>query len=126
MGTRVEPLIKTRYWAETQSLTAFWGKHESLGICVRELNTLTGETYLNMNMNVAPAIPALCGEPVATYVIYASQTLWQGRIQDSQKGGAQIHCSEHDNCVRSTRSGMRSMPNLGGSGGMPPQKILKI
>ena len=41
------------------------------------------------------------------------------------KGGAQIHCSEHDNCVRSTRSGMRSMPNLGGSVGMPPQKILK-
>ena len=49
----------------------------------------------------------------------------QGRIQDSQKGGAQIHCSEHDNCVRSTQSGMRSMPNLGGSGGMPPQEILK-
>ena len=45
----------------------------------------------------------------------------QGRIQDSQKGGggAQIHCSEHDNCARSTRSGMQSMPNLGGSGGMP-------
>ena len=50
---------------------------------------------------------------------------YQGRIQDSQKGGAQIHCSEHDNCVRSTRPGIRSMPNLGGSGGMPPQKILK-
>ena len=49
----------------------------------------------------------------------------QGRIQDSQKGGAQIHCSEHDNCVKSTQSGMQSMPNLGGSGGMPPQEILK-
>ena len=49
----------------------------------------------------------------------------QGRIQDSQKGGAQIHYSEHDDCVKSTRSGMRSMPNLEGSGGMPPQKILK-
>ena len=34
------------------------------------------------------------------------------------KGGAQIHCSEYDNCVRSTRSA-----NLGGSGGMSPQKI---
>ena len=32
-------------------------------------------------------------------------TWLQGRIQDSQKG-AQIHCSEHDNCVRSTQSGM--------------------
>ena len=38
------------------------------------------------------------------------------------KGGAQIHCSEHDNCVRSTQSGMQSMPNLGWSGGMPPLK----
>ena len=47
-------------------------------------------------------------------------TITQGRIQDSQKGGAQIQCSEYDNCVRSTQSGMQSMPNLGGSGGMPP------
>ena len=42
------------------------------------------------------------------------------------KGGAQIHCSEHDNCVRSTQSGMQSMPKLGGSGGMPPRKFWKI
>ena len=41
------------------------------------------------------------------------------------KGGAQIQYCEHDNCVRSTYSGMQSMPNLGGSEGMPPQKILK-
>ena len=39
------------------------------------------------------------------------------------KGGAQIHCSEHDNCVRSTQPGMQSMPNLGGSGGMPPKNF---
>ena len=28
-------------------------------------------------------------------------------------------------CEVATQSGMQSMPNLGGSGGMPPQKILK-
>ena len=28
-----------------------------------------------------------------------SQQSWQGRIQDSQKGGAQIQCSEYDNCM---------------------------
>ena len=50
----------------------------------------------------------------------------QGRIQNSQKGGHKYVCSEHDNCVRSTRSGVQSMPNFGGSEGMPPQKILKI
>ena len=49
----------------------------------------------------------------------------QGRIQDSEKGGAQFCYREHGNCVQSTQSGMQSMPNLGGSGGMPPQKILK-
>ena len=44
----------------------------------------------------------------------------QGRIQDSEKGGAQLCYCEHGNCVRSTQSGMQSIPNLGGSGGMPP------
>ena len=42
------------------------------------------------------------------------------------KGGAQIHCSEHDNCVRSTRSGMRSMPNLGGLWACPPENFEKL
>ena len=54
-----------------------------------------------------------------------AHTSRQGRIQDSKKGGAQLCYCEHGNCVRSTQSGMQSMPNLGGSGGMPPQKILK-
>ena len=49
----------------------------------------------------------------------------QGQIQDSKKGGAQLCYCEDGNCVQSTQSGMQSMPNLGGSGGMPPQKILK-
>ena len=49
----------------------------------------------------------------------------QGRIQDSEKGGAKFCYCEHGNSVQSTQSGMQSMPNLGGSGGMPPQKILK-
>ena len=40
-------------------------------------------------------------------------------------GGAQFCYCEHGNCVQSTQSGMQSVPNLGGSGGMPPQKILK-
>ena len=40
-----------------------------------------------------------------------------------KRGGAQIHCSEHDNCMRSTQSGMQSMLNLGRSGGMPPRKF---
>ena len=35
-------------------------------------------------------------------------------------GGAQLCYCEHGNCVRSTQSGMQSMPNLRGSGGMPP------
>ena len=53
--------------------------------------------------------------------------IWsQGRADPGfKKGGAQINCSEHDNFVRSTQSGMRSMPTLGGSRGMPPQKVLK-
>jgi len=42
------------------------------------------------------------------------------------KRGAQIHCSGHDNCVRSTQSGMQSMPNLGGLGACPPRKFWKI
>ena len=42
------------------------------------------------------------------------------------KEGAQIHCNEHDNCVNSARSGMQSMPNLGGSGGMPPGNFEKL
>ena len=57
---------------------------------------------------------------------YYIMFIFQGRIQDSEKGGAQLCYCEHGNCVRSTQSGMQSMPNLGGSGGIPPQKILKI
>ena len=47
-------------------------------------------------------------------------TVCAGADPGFTKGGAQIHCSEHDNCVRSTRSGM---PNLGGLGTCPPRKI---
>ena len=36
-------------------------------------------------------------------------------------GGAQIHCSEHDNCVRSTQSA-----NLGGLGACPPENFEKL
>ena len=50
--------------------------------------------------------------------------LVQGRIQDLEKGGHNY--VGHGNCVRSTQSGMGSMPNLRGSKGMPPQEILKI
>jgi len=42
------------------------------------------------------------------------------------KGGAQIHSSEHDNCVQNTHSGMWSMPNLGGLGACPLRKFWKI
>ena len=57
---------------------------------------------------------------------FHSKSTWQGRIQDSEKGGGAQFCyCEHGNCVQSTQSGMQSIPNLGGSGGMPPQKILK-
>ena len=47
----------------------------------------------------------------------------KGWIQDSQKGEAQIHCSEHDNCERNTHSGMRNMPKLGGLGACPPENF---
>ena len=49
----------------------------------------------------------------------------QGRIQDSERGAQLCYC-EHGNCVRSTQSGMQSMPNLGGSGGMPPGNFEKL
>ena len=42
------------------------------------------------------------------------------------KGGAQIHSSEHNNCVQSTYSGMQSMPNLGGLGHVPPENFEKL
>ena len=42
-----------------------------------------------------------------------------GADPEFTKGGAQIHCSEHDNCVR-------SMPNLGGMGACPPEKFEKL
>ena len=56
-----------------------------------------------------------------------SMVLGQGWIQDSQKGeGAQIQYNEHGNCVRSTYSGMQSMPNLGGLGACPPENFEKL
>ena len=54
-----------------------------------------------------------------SYDIHIASCICQGRIQDSEKGGAQFCYCEHSNCVQSTQSGMQSMPNLGGSGGMP-------
>ena len=54
----------------------------------------------------------------------------QGRMQDSEKGGHSscidnYLCKVHANCAGAKHTCMQSMPNLGGSGGMPPQKILK-
>ena len=60
-----------------------------------------------------------------TYPVASNTAIWSVTRGDPgfTKVGEQIHCSEHDNCVRSTRSGMQSMPNLGGLG-HDPQKIL--
>ena len=68
----------------------------------------------------------MCVPPYPYLGFHSIPTNYAGADPGFTKGGgAQIHCSEHDNCVRNTRSGLRSMPNLGGYGGMPPQKILK-
>ena len=54
---------------------------------------------------------------IDTAVIMLQLVKQQGRIQDFSKGGS----------LRSSYAyGMRSMPILGGSGGMPPRKFLKI
>ena len=43
-----------------------------------------------------------------------------------RKGGAQLCYCEHGNCVRSTQSGMQSMPNLRGLGACPPGNFEKL
>ena len=48
----------------------------------------------------------------------------QGRIQDFSKGGSLR--SSYAYIVLQSKTGMQSMPILGGSGDMPPRKFLKI
>ena len=66
---------------------------------------------MNSNNNIVFAITLMCS---------------RGGSRIHKRGGAQIHCSEHDNCVRSTQSGMQSMPNLGGLGTCPPENFEKL
>ena len=63
--------------------------------------------------------------PLAELDKLATVVAWlrRGGSRIHKRGGAQIQYSENDNCVRSTYSGMQSMSNLGGSGGMPPRKF---
>ena len=100
-----------------------------------EYHFLPGEHHVPANMTLQNSHNfSIIGtvskpSPLATVLVLAdcSQSYITGVDPGFTKGGggAQIQCSEDDNCVRSTRPGMQSMPNLGGSGGMPPQKILK-
>ena len=67
--------------------------------------------------------------PCIFNVLHYCNYVIQGRRNVFKSGGAKIILTDykmHAHFVQSTHAGMRSMPNLGGSGGMPPQKILKI
>ena len=57
--------------------------------------------------------------------IYNNYSMCRGGSRIHKRGGGtQIHCSEHDNCVRSTRFG--GMRNLGGLGTCSPRNVWKI